>query len=330
MMVLIGFTTPDTAQALKRQATRIDGASLTFLTEGEIVAVLASLPRPPLRLFTRRSGLKDLVRMQRILEAILPHGPLLAARPGTRADDERALRSLLITEHDRLVEALRLFGQDVQFQVTVLWDSGAVLTRAASDPDLRSDVAAAARGSADASARMRAHVRALRDGLQTRLQDLIAPAVQGVVMLPLDGEDMVANMTVRIRRDGEAALEAALQPLDALLPGNSRIKLVGPLPALSFAAVHIEHADRDNIAEARRLLGVSANATLAELRASYYRVAQDHHPDLVTDIDGADIVGAASRAYKLLKRIAVSAERREDHCTFLDIVRPDDTVRRAA
>lgn len=328
-MLLIGFTSPEAARRMTEAAPRVDGAVLDTLQEGAVVAVLATLPRNPLRLFTRKSGLKDLVRIQRILEALLPHGPLLATRPGTRADRPE-IRTVLRAEQDNLLEALRAFGTDVQYQITVLWDGTAVLTNAAADETLRTAVAAAAGGDADGRAAMLTHLRTLRDGLQAQLRDLIAPVVIESQILPLDGEEMVANLTVRIRRGGETALEEALASLDALLPGNSRIRLIGPLPALSFAAVNLEHIDTATIDEARTLLGVRDTATLAELRAAYYRFAQDHHPDLNAAADGADLMAAASRAYKLLKRVASGAGHDENR-TFLEIVRPgNSTLRRAA
>lgn len=326
-MILIGLTTPATAETFHRRGTRVDGVSLRVLQVGQVAAVLAALPRNPLGLFSRKSGLKELVRLQRILEALMPHGPLLAARPGTRVDDEATLRTILQADQCCLVDELRTYGYDIQYQIIVHWDGPAVL---AADPAIMSAVAAAARDDAKTKGTFVSHVRQLRDGLQARLEELLAPVIQESILLPLECEDMVANVTVRVARGREAELEAALQPLDALLPGNSRIRLIGPLPAVSFAAVHVERLAADNIANAYRLLGVSRNATLAELRASYYRVAQDHHPDLVATSDGADTVGAAAYAYKLLKRVRLAGEDGQGGCTFIDIVHPRDSRRWAA
>lgn len=327
-MLLIGIVSPETARHIARGGARIDGAALELVREGDLVAVMARPPRNPLRLLTRRGGLKELVRLQRILEALLPHGSLLAARPGTRAEPA-VIRKLLISDRERLLEALRTFGSDVQYQIIVHWDGAATLAAEAGDDALRDAIARAGQGREDGKTAMLARIRSLRDGLQARLRDLIEPVAAEIQTLPLDGEDMVANLTVRIGRGGEPAIEAALQSLDQLLPGNSRIRLIGPLPALSFAALSLEHVDAAAVAEARKLLGVKPTASLAELRANYYRLAQDHHPDVSLRSDGSDVVDAAAKAYKLLKRVADSSGG-VDATTVLDIVRHEDGIRRAA
>ena len=44
------------------------------------------------------------------------------------------------------------------------------------------------------------------------------------------------------------------------------------------------------------VLGVARNASAAEIRRAYRRVARRHHPDLNRDPGGAERVAAAARA----------------------------------
>ena len=85
---LIGITRPEVAARLEASGGLAGATRLSFVTSLGLAAVLAPMPKPGFFLFQRQRALRELVELQRILEALAAVGPLLPARPSTRLEDE--------------------------------------------------------------------------------------------------------------------------------------------------------------------------------------------------------------------------------------------------
>ena len=79
-------------------------------------------------------------------------------------------------------------------------------------------------------------------------------------------------------------------------------RVIGPLPAYSFSAVAVRPFSHREVQEARELLRVDEEETsLADIKAAYYQLAQEHHPDLRPDDEEAEERFAhLAGAYQLL------------------------------
>ena len=138
---------------------------------------------------------------------------------------------------------------------------------------------------------------------EARAMCALASMAKDVIALPVDQPDMLINAVVLLARGAEPDLQRTLEALDCGFPGENLIRLIGPLPPVSFAAVSIERPSRDRIAAARRLLGVAEATAPCDLRRAYLDIAHAHHPDTGARVAGASIVGAAAEAFRLLARI---------------------------
>jgi hypothetical protein len=329
---LIAITRPEIAAAFEANGSRIGGTRLSFVTALGLTAILAAVPKPRFSLFPRRRMLLDLLEVQRILEAIGAAGSVLPACPGTLLDDSSEALELLCADAASLRAALEEFGTTRQFQIIVTWDGPAMVGAIRHRADVTAVLAAsAASGRLAAGKALQAIMLGERERLSNEIVARLSAVVRDRLTMPQDGVDCVANLVVLIDACSEPRLDAALIELDALLPGNSRVRCIGPLPAVSFAAVSLDRIDSDRIDAARRLLGVGYRLTTDSVRTAWRQYARAHHPDVAEADANSGEFGDASAAYRLLRRFADQAERTGcEPALFVDILGQADKARRAA
>jgi hypothetical protein len=142
----------------------------------------------------------------------------------------------------------------VQFQVTVRW---------------MADRAPAAFGVQDQTA--------LAAGLRARIADRLAATGAETVGLPV-AADVLSNTAVLITRAQEAAFDAAVEDVDAIWTEGFAIRVIGPLPAVSFASLAIERVERNAIRAAQAAFGLTAAFDAAELKAARRTILMGAEP----------------------------------------------------
>jgi hypothetical protein len=168
---------------------------------------------------------------------------------------------------------------------------------------------------------MAGHRAALGGEILARLRGI----ARDIIPLPVDHVDMLANAAVLVGPGGAEQLEQTLAELDRELPGDNRIRLIGPLPPASFAAISIERPNPQRVAAARRVLGVEGDMGPEDLRRAYLTVVRASHPDVAGDAADADVLGAATAAFRLLARVAeIPRQSGARRLLLVDIGRPDD------
>jgi hypothetical protein len=279
---LIGVTDSATGHALAAHGA-LAGEAIRIVMQDGIAAVLA--PISAQRSFNpfarRKEALEGLVSRQKMLEAAITAGPFLAAKPGSRIADEAAAAAMITTHREGLAEHLASHGPLVQFQITVSWNPQKALAALKDEPSIR---AAAQTGSQAGSPK--AAASALREAMagqrrahQARFMALLKAASRDLVELPVATENDILNVAALIARDGEKALDSAVEAIDAVMPEALQIAYRGPSPALSFAALIVEEADAGSLAEARQILEVTQDASVSVLRGAFHAVARRTHPD---------------------------------------------------
>ena len=329
---LIAITRPDVAATIESSRCVIGGIRLSFVTSLGLTAILANMPKPRFTLFPRRRILQNLLEVQRVLEAIAAVGPVLPACPGTLLDDSSEALELICADASALRSALDEFGTTRQFQIIATWDGPEMVSAIKNRPDVVAAVAAAKPlGRLAAGKALQAIMMGERERLSQEILARLSPIGRDILAMPQDGEDCVANLVVLLDDSSEARLDAALLELDALLPGNSRLRCIGPLPAVSFAAVSLDRIDPDRIDAARRLLSVGYRLTTESVRTAWRGYARANHPDVADAAAASNEFADASAAYRLLRRFADQMERTgHQPALFVDILGQADKGRRAA
>lgn len=271
---------------------------------------LAALAHPAPRGFwrTKKALGKALVEAQKGLEQLHAVGPVLPAAPGADFPDFASLQGFLAANAGTLTEGLAEFGDLEQHQLLVKAPTKAMLERLSRYPAWDAAQAAAADGDRAGAGRiLQEAAEAERARLAARYTAELAGASTDCVRLPEPDDETILNLVALTGRRGDAPLEALLERFDADWSGALAIRMIGPAPAASFAAVAVERPDPMRIADAERRLGVRARDGVEAVRAAYRAAVKQVHPD-VAGPDAAATAQAETQAltaaHALLRRVA--------------------------
>ena len=278
-------------------------AAVFAVAEAGLCAVLWRMPKPIFGA-SRRDIAELLVRAQQILEAAQKAGPILAAAAGQRFPSEAEARAFLQVNAPMLAQALEVHGGLRQQQVTIRWDPPSAIMRFRERPAVGEALEAVQRERTRAAGEaLQAAMEGLKAELAAGFHAELKTAAAEILELPIEGPDVLMSVAVAIAPGGEGAFEAALARIDAVWTEGLQIKCVGPLPAISFAAVTIDRVGDERLAEARNRLGVAAGASSEEVEQAFRAVVKASHPDVGGQADGAE-ANAILEARDLLVRMA--------------------------
>ncbi|MEO0496860.1 MAG: GvpL/GvpF family gas vesicle protein [Pseudomonadota bacterium] len=221
-----------------------------------------------------------LSQLQVSLETLARTGPILAAALDQHFETRSQVEQFLDGNAQALHTAMQRHGDQWQFQIEINWKPEEALAMLASRRAIQPD-------SEDPKALADAMQRAMkteRQRLASAMATILHPAATELAMLPTQGETEVARYLALIDSDGEAALDQAVEAVDALAPDFApnlfQIRYLGPLPATSFACVARTMATDDDLARAAKTIGmVDHSADAAQIKSAFREYCKLAHPD---------------------------------------------------
>lgn len=268
-----------------------DGAPIETVTDSGLAAVL-SAPMAKRSLFSRLTGdvkpvVSELVKRQKLHEHLLNFGDVLPVRPGVEVSP-LCTRSFLQANARELRGLLGEFANHVQHQLTVGWDPAAALVRFGlheAHPGSPAKLAEAA--------------EALRLRLRADFSGILDATARDRIDQPVDGVETILNTVLLVNRRDTASLDRALEQIDAVWTEGLHLKLVGPLPVISFALLVVDIVDEAALRSACDQLDLKAPLDIKTIDAAFRAQVMRTHTDRTgLSVDMESIV----RARDLLKR----------------------------
>lgn len=231
------------------------GIAALYMPPGDGPSLAGLFRRPGAGTGRRRARAAALVARQKALEALHACGDVLPALPGARLDPREA-QAALAANRPAVDAGLAAVHGRAQRQATILWDLEAAPARfrdrlgGASGPDA---------------------LAALARELAAPMERGLRAASEAALSLPCDGPEMILNLALLGGREEDAALEAALEAADAVWTEGLRIRLIGPSPAIAFAAARLRRLRPGEAVAAARALGLDAEALpqIPEIQAAF-------------------------------------------------------------
>lgn len=93
------------------------------------------------------------------------------------------------------------------------------------------------------------------------------------------GEEIFFNGSFLVNKKTESEFDQKVDQLANKYEGELAFKYIGPLPPYSFVNLKIGLTDFELIDEARKILGLTCNATMTEIKSAYRILAAQYHPD---------------------------------------------------
>lgn len=180
-----------------------------------------------------------------VLRAAFRHGPVLPLRFGTALPDEESVqRELLGRDTAAMIVRLQALEGKAEMQVKASYMEEPLLRSVLSENQELAQVSERIRGLPDDAThfeRIRlgegiaAAVEARRDADAQQLLDAFSPFAVAVVVGELQHERMALNAAFLVENGGLQRFDAAVEELSRARAQDMEFKLIGPLPAHSFA-----------------------------------------------------------------------------------------------
>ncbi|MDQ0346115.1 GvpL/GvpF family gas vesicle protein [Ancylobacter vacuolatus] len=282
---------------------------LRSIAAGSLAAVVGAAPDGGLKGRERSALLPWLLASQKVMERLLASAPVLPVALGTVVEDEGRVRHMLDAGAAVLGQGFQAVGEGIEMNLSVLWHLDTVVARLL--PGVAPELRHAAAGDDEIERQalgvvLAGLVAAERRRVRARVVEELQAVTRDFAISEPTEPGGVANLALLIDRTADAALEAALEALDAEFDGTLTFRLVGPLPPYSFASVQVHLAPAAKVCGARIALGVEPGASAETVKAAYRRAARETHPDLVPVIGDDDEVDAPAMAEETARFVTLS------------------------
>ncbi len=275
---LLGFVPLSGLSSLLMALNAIPGPLVAAHHGPTLAALIQPEPITPLLRRNRTEIAAGLLAVQRRLEVACQAGPFLPMDPAAACCAADATAFVLATAWNALAIALSQHGRHQQWDIVLRWKAEPIVARN------RDTLAAAAPFGPQALAdSIQAVLRADRNRREAALLQALAPAVIATAANGAAGADTELCLTVLVTASGDAAVEAALDSLDAENTENATIDMRGPLPPLSFNAVRLATRTVPSVGLAWQVLGLPDRADRATLHRHWRQHAAVAHPDRHSD-----------------------------------------------
>lgn len=264
-----------------RRVTAVTEAGFGTTSIGDLTAVYLEEASCGARQGGRTAVARKILEHQKQQERLLAATGFLPAQPNLQFTSKADILSILEDSAEDLHELLERYGEREQYQVIVSWYPEAMLQRFLETGDgQRVASEAKAAGSRLAAGKIiGAAMEEWRAALSRSFSDTIEASTDGWQLLPVGEPVHLVNGVGLVPRGQSGALEAALETIDAAHPNGLKIKMIGPLPAVSFATIARRSNGDGGAAEALQVLGLSSSSTAGDAREAWIDLARRHHPD---------------------------------------------------
>jgi len=290
---LLGFAAAEAASRLQAALAEVPGPAVSAERADAVCALYQADRGGERKIRKRDAAISALFGVQRRLEIACLEGAFLPADPARNLCERAKLPGLLADAAGPIGDALAVLGMHHQWDVVLRWLAEPVLE--ARRDEIRVASAGTGRaGLAEAVGAALGRERALREGALQAALARVARAVK-----PAGAGITETGFTVLLPAAGEAALETALSGLDPDIAAGASADLRGPLPPISFAAVRVERAAPQDVAQAWRMLGLPDRVDAGSLRRHWHACAARLHPD--HGAEEAAPIREANAAFRLLR-----------------------------
>ena len=254
---------------------------------------------------------RDLAAHQRVIEEVMEGSTTLPMKFGTMVKDKDEVEAILRRGYFGLKEALAATEGKVEVELVATWDVDSVTQEIAQEEPI---------------ARLRARIEKTKSRLRSvpdrikvgkmvyeslgrRRENYQEEILGALTTFALDlqknvlmDDKMVMNVAFLISKDRQEEFDDKVREVDERLGGALNFRVIGPLPAYSFSTIEVRPLTRQEIGEARGILGIDEEGSgLADIKAAYYQLAQEHHPDLKPgDEEAEERFTRIASAYQLL------------------------------
>ncbi|MEM7034553.1 MAG: GvpL/GvpF family gas vesicle protein [Chloroflexota bacterium] len=304
-----------------------------------IAALVSDTEQHHFQGLTQEEVLSRLVVHQQVIEGAMQHTPLLPVQFGTTFNHKNDIERLLQQHALPFEQQLNKFQSLVQLEVVALWDPQTVLQSIAQMPEIVAHKTSLSQQSIITEADQIAlgqQVKRLFDERRTQIGHTILSKVRefavDTINNPCQDDMMIVNLALLLERTSLSAVEDCIDALDLHFDSELSFRLIGPLPAHSFATLYVDQPIYQEIDAARQCLGLSEAVSQHQIKQTYHHLATQAHPDRQvqgTSLDLLTPMEEINGAYQLLEQYAAAqpiVANSDDELVHFDQDHVDQTI----
>lgn len=202
------------------EGTGLDGSPLRVVAKGSLAAVVSDRSEAQLQVSE-----EVLWAHERVVESLMPDGPVLPMRFGSLLRDDEAVEAMLCERREELIAALGRVSGAVELGVRAAWDPEAAAAGGSRDSPTEGAGAAYLLG----LSRSRQRAAALAERLDRAVDGLCRARVQRLLSSP----SLPVSAAYLVDRGGVDAFRGQIATVDAEVQ-EAEIICTGPWPPYSF------------------------------------------------------------------------------------------------
>lgn len=231
-----------------------------------------------------------LVKQQKILERIMSlEYSIIPVRLGTFAIDENEVKDILNKGRNLITAILEKISGKIEIDVVAVCnDFVSIIKEAGEEKEIKEfkEMCLADHKGITIDDQIKAGVmikKALdrkREKHAQEIQSILKTVSEDSRMHEIMDDKMVANIAFLIDKAKQKEFYDKVEDLNAEFTEKLNFRCVGPLPAYSFFTLEIKKMQFNDVAWARKILGIlSSSVTKDDIKKAYQRQAFSFHPD---------------------------------------------------
>ena len=268
---------------------------------GDVSAVVSDTRNEKLEYLDREALAHLLVDHQQKIERIMSGGcsAIIPMQLGTIVSSGNDVIKILKNGFDILKETFKVIDNVEEFDLVAVWNNFPDLIKAISETSsvrlMKEDIA---RKAVYDKADSIAIGKLIKQKIDEKNNKVTLDVLHSLMPYCLDAkkhetmnDEMPVNSAFLVKKENRDAFMEMIDKLDAKYADQLNFKIVGPLPCYSFYTIECKALNKDEIENAKEVLGIDAYKSEADLKRAYRLKAGLTHPDRNNEIAGDNSEG---------------------------------------
>lgn len=282
------------------------GDEVYTIPHEDIAAVVSDVSFMSFYAIPKETLVHYLVDHQFVIEQVMKSYTVVPLKFGTIISGE--VREILKQGYYQFKSALESMDGKIELDVVALWSNlNSILQEIGTHPEIRKfkqEMAAKSGPTHEDRIKVGKMVKTrldeMRDELAKELIDELKRYAIDFCPHELLDDSMIMNVAFLMDGNKKEEFDRGVNELDEKCAGRVNFRIVGSLPPYSFCTLEVKRVEFEKMDEARKILGLTEEASIFTIKKAYREFVREYHPDKNIDETAQEQFKKVSEAYRIL------------------------------